>query len=77
MPNVNEREKTMIITVRTKEESNLAKTMLERFGFAFATSYFYTQEWRKGGDVVLLHKDEDWRKINKEYDWRLYQEGRS
>ena len=67
----------MIITVRTKDESTLATDMIRRAGFEYVSSYFYTQEWRKGGEVVLLHKDEDWRKINKDYDWRLYYEGRN
>ena len=49
----------MIITVGTKKEADLAAKMLKRAGYEYnGISYYYSQEWTKKDDVILLHKQE-------------------
>lgn len=60
----------MIITAMNKEEAKKAMKWLKAIGFSYKTSIYWSQEWRKGNEVVFLHRgylangkpSGDWRK---------------
>lgn len=61
----------MIITATSEKDAHRVKRWLKRNKYEYKYSVYWSEEWRRGEEVIFLHKGYDSRgRINE--DWRGY-----